>query len=140
MYNFDFATRVEYVDTDKMGVMHNSRYFLFFEKGRTETMRHIGIGYKEIESKGIFMPLVEQYARYFLPAYYDELLIVRTCIKELPMAKIQFYYDVIRSENGKEIVLCSGYNSLAFVNIETKKPLRCPKWVLDKLQPLIDSK
>ncbi|MDR1006611.1 MAG: acyl-CoA thioesterase [Bacteroidales bacterium] len=133
MFSFDITTRVEYVDTDKMGVMHNSRYFLFFERGRTETMRQLGIGYKSVEDKGIMMPLVEQFARYISSAHYDDVLMVRTCIKELPKAKIRFDYQVIRQDNGKEIILCEGYNTLAFVCTDTNKPVRCPQWILEKL-------
>ncbi|MDR1725428.1 MAG: acyl-CoA thioesterase [Bacteroidales bacterium] len=133
MYSFDIEIRVEYVDTDQMGIMHNSRYFLFFEKGRTETMRKLNIGYKTVENSGIMMPLCEQYAHYILPAFYDELLIVRTYIKEKPMARIRFDYEVIRKENNNETIICSGYNILAFVDIKTRKPLRCPAWIRENL-------
>ncbi|MDR1846668.1 MAG: acyl-CoA thioesterase [Bacteroidales bacterium] len=138
MYIYDFEIRVEYVDTDKMGIMHNSRYFLFFERGRTETMRSLGIGYKKIENKGVTMPVVEQFARYLLPAFYDDILVVRTKITEMPMAKIRFDYEIIRNENGTENLLCVGYNTLAFVDTATNKPLRLPQWIKDSLKPYMD--
>jgi acyl-CoA thioester hydrolase len=137
MYIHEIETRVEYVDTDKMGIMHNSRYFLFFEKGRTETMRTLSIGYKHIENKGIMMPLCEQHARYVLPAYYDDLLIVRTFIKQMPMARIRFDYEIIRKDNDIETLLCLGYNILAFVDINTRKPLRCPQWIIQQIKSLL---
>lgn len=136
-YNCDIQIRVEYVDTDKMGVAHNSNYFRYFERGRCETMRQVGITYKEMENRGIMMPLVEQYAKYLLPAYYDDVLIVRTSIQSLPIAKIRFDYQVLRIENQEEKLLCQGYNVLAFIDVESRRPKACPSWVVEKLKKVL---
>ncbi len=136
-YICDTKIRVEYVDTDKMGVVHNSNYFRFFERGRCEAMRSIGIGYKDIETSGVYMPVIEQYAKYIMPAYYDEELIVRTAVEKLPMAKIRFDYQVLRIKNEKEELLCRGFNVLAFTDIETNRPKGCPQWVLEKLSKVL---
>lgn len=136
-YSCDIQIRVEYVDTDKMGVAHNSNYFRYFERGRCETMRQAGITYKEMENRGIMMPLVEQYAKYLLPAYYDDVLIVRTSIHSLPIAKIRFDYQVLRIENQEEKLLCQGYNVLAFIDVESRRPKACPSWVVEKLKKVL---
>lgn len=120
-----------------MGVAHNSNYFRYFERGRCETMRQAGITYKEMENRGIMMPLVEQYAKYLLPAYYDDVLIVRTSIQSLPIAKIRFDYQVLRIENQEEKLLCQGYNVLAFIDVESRRPKACPSWVVEKLKKVL---
>jgi acyl-CoA thioester hydrolase len=136
-YSYDIEIRAEYVDTDKMGVVHNSNYFRFFERGRCEIMRSLGISYKEIEDRGLVMPLVEQYAKYHSPAYYDDLLILRTTINEIPKAKIRFEYQVFRKEEQKERLLCQGYNVLAFTDEKTLRPKPCPVYLVEKLEKVL---
>lgn len=130
LYSFDREIRVEYYDTDKMGVVHNSVYFLYFEKGRTETMRNLGFPYNEIEQRGVIMPLVDQYCKYISPSYYDDVLTIRTFIDEMPCSKFNFRYEVFRKEeNDKTTLIAQGYNSLAFVDIKTNRPIRPPVWM-----------
>ncbi len=134
-YTFDYVQRVNYVDTDKMGIMHNSNYFRFFEIGRNELMRNLGLSYKEIEDRGIMMPMVEQGCKYICPAYYDDEIIIRTTVKETPKAKIRFDYELIRLEaEGEERVLSTGYNMLGFIDENSGRPTRCPEWILEKLR------
>ena len=130
LYSFDREIRVEYYDTDKMGVVHNSVYFLYFEKGRTETMRNLGFPYNQIEQRGVIMPLVDQYCKYISPSYYDDVLTIRTFIDEMPCSKFNFRYEVFRKEeNDKTTLIAQGYNSLAFVDIKTNRPIRPPVWM-----------
>ncbi len=138
-YVFDFYHRVKYYETDKMGYVHNSNYFRYFEIGREETMRQIGLSYDEIERRGIMMPLIEQYAHYHTPAIYDDYIIIRTTIKSLPKAKIHFDYRVIKQVENKEILLCEGWNELCFVHQNTRKPLRCPNWLEEKLENVLSA-
>jgi acyl-CoA thioester hydrolase len=136
--SFDYKIRVNYVDTDKMGVVHNSNYFRYFEIGRVELMRHLGVSYKTIEDNGIMMPLIEQYAKYIKPAYFDEELIIRVSLEQMPSVKIRFDYKIIRKNNSdKEEVLCEGYNLLAFISEKTRKPHQCPEWIKEKLQEIL---
>ncbi|MFA6199418.1 MAG: thioesterase family protein [Bacteroidales bacterium] len=138
-YSFDFNQRVEYIETDKMGVVHNCTYFWFFEKGRTETMRHLGIAYKEMEDRGVMMPLVEQYCKYISPSYYDDIITIRTVIEELPTSRFCFKYIIFRKEeDGKETLIAQGNNVLAFIDINTRRPMRCPKWVSELLQEKLE--
>jgi acyl-CoA thioester hydrolase len=135
--SFDYKFRVNYVDTDKMGVVHNSNYFRYFEMGRVELMRHLGVSYKAMEEEGIMMPLIEQYAKYIKPAFFDEELIIRTTLEQTPVVKIKFCYKVIRIKEEKEEVLCEGYNLLAFIDEKTRKPHQCPLWIREKLNKIL---
>ena len=130
LYSFDYERRTDYVETDKMGVVHNSIYFWYFENGRTETMRSLDFPYKEVEQRGVIMPLVEQYCKYVSPSFYDDILIIRTFIDEFPTSKFCFRYEIFRKEeNGNLTLLANGHNSLAFVDKTTNRPIRCPEWL-----------
>mgnify|MGYP004443943635 FL=1 len=134
----DHQHRITYYETDQMGYVHNSNYFRFFEIGREETMRYAGVCYGDMEKQGVMMPLITQYARYHTPALYDDIITIRTTIAQMPAAKIHFDYKVLRiDENGKETLLCEGWNELCFVDRQTRKPMRCPKWVEEKLQKVL---
>src|SRR5512147_3143405 len=73
-----FEIRVRYADTDRMGIVYNGNYLTFFEIGRTELMRQHGLVYTELEKNGILLPLIESHVNYRQPAYYDNLLIIRS--------------------------------------------------------------
>ncbi|MBO7277872.1 MAG: acyl-CoA thioesterase [Bacteroidales bacterium] len=135
--SYDIKIRVSYVDTDKMGVVHNSNYYRFFERGRIELMRYLGVSYKKMEDEGVMMPLIDQYAKYLKPAYFDEELIVRTSINTVPAVKIRFDYQVLREKEGKEEILCEGYNTLAFIDERSRKPHPCPLWIREKLSKIL---
>lgn len=134
---YGFQRRVRYYETDMMGYVHNSNVFRFFENGREETMRHFGLSYKDIENKGIMMPLVEQYAHYHIPAVYDELITIYTTISELSAAKIKFSYEIFGLQNEKKILHYDGYNVLCFVDSKTRKPMRFPQWIKDFFQKIL---
>ncbi|MBR1769212.1 MAG: acyl-CoA thioesterase [Bacteroidales bacterium] len=136
-YSFDFNHRVKYYETDKMGYVHNSNYFRFFEIGREETMRNLGISYDSLEKNGVMMPLIEQYSRYHTPALYDDIITIRTFIKNIPTLKMHFDYTVVRKEGDKEVLLCNGWNELCFVDFNSRKPIRCPQWLKEKLEKVL---
>lgn len=130
LYSFDCEKRTDYVETDTMGVVHNSIYFWYFEKGRTETMRSLGFPYKEVEKRGVIMPIVDQYCKYISPLYYDDIILIRTFIDKFPTSKFCFRYEIFRKEeNGSLNLVANGYNSLAFVNRAANRPIRCPEWL-----------
>ena len=83
------------------------------------------------------MPLIEQYAHYHTPAVYDDNIIIRTYLKEIPAVKIHFEYKVLRKQGDKEILLFEGWNKLCFVDEETRKPMRCPVWLQEKLEKVL---
>lgn len=137
----DVKHRVQYYETDKMGYVHNSNYFRFFEIGRTEFMRTYGVEYSAMEKEGVMMPLIEQHARYHTPALYDELITIRTIVEKMPMSRIHFEYRILKTDaNGKEVLVCEGWNELCFIDEKTRKPLRCPLWVQEKLEKVLPIK
>lgn len=93
--------RVRYAETDKMGVVYNSNYLIWFEIGRVELMRQLGHSYREIEEKGYLFPVAEATCRYKDSAFYDDQILIRTSILRLRRTLIEFGYDVLREPDGK---------------------------------------
>ncbi len=96
--------RVRYGDTDAMGIVYYANYLRWFEMGRTEMMRHLGIAYTEIEEQGVYLPVSEAFCKYHRPAKYDDILIVETRIDFLKKVSMQFSYRILRAEDNAELV------------------------------------
>lgn len=131
MKSFETNIRVEYHHTDQMGIVHHSNYVKFFEVARTEWLRAIGLTYKEMERRGVMMPIVEVNIKYRQPAYYDELIKVKAMVDELPMARMVFRYEIY-GEDGRDIA--SGSTTLGFIDSQTRRPQRAPKWLMEVLE------
>ena len=131
MKSFDTHIRVEYHHTDQMGIVHHSNYVKFFEFARTEWLRAVGLTYAEMERRGVMMPIVDINVKYRQPAYYDELLSVTAIVEDMPMARMLFKYE-IRGEDGRDIA--SGSTTLGFIDKETRRPQRAPKWLMEVLE------
>ncbi len=123
--NFSFSTsvRVRYSETDQMGYCYYGNYAQFFEVGRVETMRSLGISYKSLEEDGIMLPVKEFSVNYHVPAFYDDLLTIRTTIAEIKGAKIYFSYEVFNEQNQ---LICNASTLLVFINKHTMKPIQTP--------------
>jgi acyl-CoA thioester hydrolase len=119
--------RVQYYETDQMGVVHHSNYIRYFEIGRTELMRSIGLCYKRLENSGNVMPITNVEVWYFYPALYAEIISIKSFIKEIPKARIVFYYEIY---NEQRKLLVEGSTTLAFVNKETGRPQRAPETMI----------
>lgn len=124
--------RVPYGHTDAMGYLYYGNYPLYFEVGRNEAMRALGIPYAKIEEDGVIMPVVHMEIHYDTPAHYDDLLIIHTGILEQGPASVTFGYRVDREVDGARIVW--GYTRLAFASTETRRPVRVPAWVIERLE------
>ncbi len=111
-------TRVTYAETDAMGIVYYAHYLRWFEMGRTEYMRHLGISYKEMEAQGIYLPVAEVFCKYLDSAKYDDLLIIETSVDFIKRASIQFLYRINRKQDEKELV--QGRTLHAFVDREGK--------------------
>ena len=116
--------RVRYADTDQMRVVHHARFLEYFELGRSDLIRALGVSYAELEAKGIFMPVIEAHAKYRRPALYDEVITVESIIKESPKASLTIEYKVTRE--GEPAILAEGYTVHGFLNGTTNKPTRAP--------------
>ena len=122
--------RVRYGETDQIGVVYHGNYAQYFELGRTEWLRSLGITYKDMEISGIMLPVISLKCNFIKSALYDDVLTVETKLKKEPLVKIEFDY-LIRNKN-KEI-LCTGNTVLAFMDMKTNKPIKCPDTLLKKL-------
>jgi acyl-CoA thioester hydrolase len=133
MFTASSHIRVRYAETDQMGVVYHSNYFPWFESARAECIRELGLTYKDIEAAGIIMPVVDVHCRYLRPARYDDLVTVKTILKELPVHhKIEFHHEVL---NESEELLASGKVTLYFMEATTMKRTTMPDALLQKLQP-----
>ncbi len=129
MYINETRIRVRYCETDRMGYLHHGHYLDYFEEGRTEMLRSLGISYREMEDTGIVMPVVEINIQYKAPAFYDEMLTVKTIMKDKPLVRLFLDYEVY---NEKGDLLCRGSSTLVFANAKTRKPCRAPAYFLEK--------
>jgi acyl-CoA thioester hydrolase len=121
---YDFEVRISYSETDRMGVIYYANYLVFFERGRTEFLRSIGMRYRDLEEKkGIFLPALEAYVKYMHPGRYDDLIKVRTFISKLGGAHIDFRYEITNVESGQ--LIATGTSSHPTVNRDWK-PTRIP--------------
>lgn len=125
--HFDYTLRTRYAETDQMGVVYYGNYPQYLEIGRVEWLRAIGLTYKEMEAEGIMMPVVSLQIQYKKPALYDELITIRTKLKDLPSTKIEFDYEIL---NEKGELLSTANTVLVFVDAKTFRPVRCPEKVL----------
>ncbi|OIQ28985.1 MAG: thioesterase [Bacteroidetes bacterium MedPE-SWsnd-G2] len=123
--------RVRYGETDQMGVVYHGNYAVYFEIGRTEWLRQFGISYKEMEDNGIMLPVVSLEVKYKKSATYDDVLRVRTSLKKLPTATIEFDYQLV---NQNDEVLSLGNTRLVFIDMKKNRPMRCPSFIMDKLE------
>ena len=124
---FDYVLRTRYAETDQMRVVYYGNYPQYLELGRVEWLRSIGFTYKAMEEEGVMMPVVSLQIQYKKPALYDELITIRTKLKELPSTKIEFDYEIL-NERGE--LLSTANTILVFVDAKTFRPVRCPEKVL----------
>ena len=123
-------TRVRYSETDQMGVVYHGNYAQFFEMGRTEWLRSLGVTYKDMEMNGIILPVVSLNLTFIKSALYDDILTIHTFLKKEPMVKIEFNYEI---KNQLDELICTGNSVLAFIDTKNMKPTRCPDYLLKGL-------
>lgn len=131
MISHSYKIRIKYSDTDKMGFVHHSNYAKIYENARWELLRKIGVPYSEIESSGIYMPVIDMSFRFIKPAFYDDVLTVVTDIVEVPTSRIKFEFALI---NTKGETINTAKLSCAFIDSESSKVLRVPKVLLAKIE------
>lgn len=130
MFVSETSVRVRYAETDQMGFAYYGNYARYYEVGRAEAMRKLGMTYREMEEKGVFMPIVTMNCRYILPAHYDDLLTIKTIVKEIPVSRMHFFYEIY-NENGQ--LINEGETVLAFIKKTNGRPCRAPDWFLEQL-------
>ncbi len=115
---------VRYSETDSMGVVHHSRYFPWFEVGRTEFFKSSGMSYREVEEMGVLLPLLDCYSKFIIGAKYQDDIWVQVELKRLGVAKCRFEYKIIRCED--DALLAVGYTTHGFTD-KNFKPLNLLK-------------
>lgn len=130
--------RVRYGEVDRMGFLYHSHYVEFFDVGRSELMRSIGLTNFEVERSGVELPVRSVNVEYKNPAFYDDLITVRTVLKQMPRATIVFDYEVYRNGSGDELgerqIVATGCVTLAFMGRETKRACRPPQNIIDAVK------
>ena len=127
----EYTVRVRYSETDQMGVVYHGNYAQYFEMGRVEWLRNIGVSYKWMEENGIMLPVVSLNMNYKKPARYDDLLIVKTIFKKQESVKIEFDYEI---RNEKDELLTIANSTLVFVDMKTGRPVLPPEYILELLK------
>ena len=123
--------RIHYALTDQMGVVYHGHYAEFYEIGRTEALRSLGLTYKEVEASGVIMPVTEVHSKFIRPALYDDLITVVTSVKEMPLHhKIIFHSEIF---NPKNELLNVGDVTLYFMDSKTMKRVGLPEMIKSKL-------
>jgi acyl-CoA thioester hydrolase len=131
MFSNSSHLRIRYSETDQMGYCYYGNYAQFFEIGRVETLREIGVSYKSLEERGIMLPVVDLNVKYLRPALYDDLIEIKTFLKKVPGARIEFDYEIY---NEKKELLTTASTTLVFISSETMKPIQAPEDVKREIE------
>lgn len=132
MKNFSIKIKVRYCETDQMGLVHHGSYINYFEEARISWISNLGFSYSEMEKSGIILPVSKLNVSYLRPAYFDDDLVVNVELAEMPTSRLIFNYTI----KNKDDVVVTGTTVLAFLNKETKRPVRCPDYMLEKVNSL----
>jgi|SRR5688500_10498668 acyl-CoA thioester hydrolase len=132
MYQSETTVRVRYGETDQMGYVYYGNYGMYYEVARVESLRYLGLTYKEIEKQGIIMPVLENKSKFIAPARYDELLRIVCTVREKPGIRIKFEYEIFNEEDK---LIHIGETLLVFVDRMTNKPCRPPEEMEKVLEP-----
>jgi len=131
MYLHETKKRVRYAETDKMGYLYYGHYAKYYEIGRVEALRELGLSYKEMEdSLGIMLPVLSLESRYRLPAYYDDEISIKTMLKELPAKMFTFHHEL---RNQEAQLINTATVKLFCVDMKTNQRVNPPDFLLKKL-------
>ena len=130
MRNHKLSFRIRYAETDQMGVVYHGNYAQYLEMGRVEWLRGLGVSYKSMEEQGIQLPVINLQIKYLKSAKYDDLITVETILRKHPLVKIEFDYKIY---NETMDLLVEANTVLAFIDTKKNKPIKCPDYILDKL-------
>ena len=133
MYSHETKIRIRYGETDRMGYAHHANYPLYFEEGRMELLRSLGLNYKDLEDSGIILPVISIYTKFLSPVYYDDILTIKTIIKEFPRTRLKFNYEVV---NQNKKLVTKADVELAFVDSDSRKPMLVPDVFIEKLEKI----
>ena len=117
-----------------MGYSHHSNYIIYYEYGRVEALRSLGMSYKELEDSGVMMPVIDSGCKYLKPALYDDLIKIQVTVPNMPTARMRFEYRLFV----EDVLINEGHTTLAFVNMDTGRPMRAPESIINLLKPFYE--
>jgi len=130
MQTHTIEIRVRYGETDQMGYVYYGNYAQYFEMGRVEWLRNLGLTYKRMEELGIMLPVLKLNTDYLKPAKYDDLLTLKTTLINRPSVRIEFNFELF---NQQKELLTQAYCSLVFIDMKKNKPTKAPDYILNKV-------
>ncbi|WP_431609001.1 acyl-CoA thioesterase [Chryseobacterium sp. 'Rf worker isolate 10'] len=131
MIHTTHSIRVRYAETDPMKYVYYGNYATYFEVGRVELFRSIGISYDEIENQGIWLPVSDYKIKYIRPALYDQKLEIHTYVKKIPGVRIEFEYEIYNEEHTK---ITEASTTLFFLDAKTNKVIKCPDFLMEMIE------
>ncbi|UFH32119.1 acyl-CoA thioesterase [Chryseobacterium sp. C-71] len=131
MIHTTHTIRVRYAETDPMKYVYYGNYAAYFELGRVELFRSIGISYDEIEKLGIWLPVSDYNIKYLKPALYDQKLEIHTYVKKIPGVRIEFEYEIYNEE---KIKITEARTTLFFLDAATNKVIKCPDFLMKLIE------
>ena len=135
MYIHENKIRVRYAETDKMGFVYYGNYPAYYEVARVEAFRALNFPYKEMEDEGVGMPVLDLSIKYHRPGKYDDLLTIKLIVPEMPRARIKFLYEI---RNETDELVNTGETILAFMNMETGRPVKMPERLKNSMLPFFE--
>jgi acyl-CoA thioester hydrolase len=132
MFISETRLRIRYAETDPMGYAYYGYYAMYYEVARVESLRQLGMSYKELEAMGTMMPVLENNSKYYSPALYDDEIKIVTFLRAKPTVRIKFDYDIF---NGEGKLIHQGETLLAFVHKKNGRPCRPPDAFMKLLEP-----
>jgi len=137
MYTAETQIRVRYAETDRMGYVYYGNYAAYFESGRVEALRALGLSYRVMEEQGVMLPVLSFQIKYFKPAFFDDMLTIKTTLKELPSGtRIHFHYETWKND----VCINQGETSHVFVRTDNGRPCPIPESVIEKLSAFFPKK
>lgn len=131
MKSHNTYVKVRYAETDQMGVVHHGNYPDYLEIARLDWLDTLGVSYKSMEKEGVMLPVYEMHFKYIKSALFDDTLKIVTKLKKIPSVKIEFDYEIYNQE---EELLTSASTVLVFMDVQTRKPIRCPEYIIERLK------
>jgi acyl-CoA thioester hydrolase len=133
MYTSETIIRVRYAETDRMGYVYYGNYAAYFEVGRVEALRSLGLSYRVMEEQGVMLPVLSYQTKYFKPAFFDDILTIRTMVNEMPSGtRLTFHYECL---NEQGVCINKAETSHVFVKVSNGRPCPIPENVIEVLIP-----
>lgn len=130
-----FQIRPRYDEVDQMGYVYHANHVAYCHQARTELLRKFGLNDKEVEKQGIMLPVISFNIKYKTPARYDELLTIKTIVKEMPKVRMSFNFEI---KNEAKQLVSFGYSEIVFVDYNTRRPMQAPVFIIENLNDSFD--